>query len=202
MFAYYDAAFPTVQFLGTAVWDSGKFNNEAVMAKSLYTAISKPQTNSFANQYYSIFNDRPSSLYTLAYDAVNIANQLAHSNEKNLNENITKQTGFQGIGGRIRFFKNGNNQHSLDIVEILPSGNIIIDNGAAYFETITDNFPFIEIDSQYHLPKIFGKDSTLAQILIYGQTLPIESQEIAPNNFENDNTIADTQLKEMGIYIN
>ena len=202
MFAYYDAAFPSVQFLGTAIWDSSKLNNEAVIAKGLYTAISKPQTNYFANQYYSVFNDRPSSLYTLAYDAITIANQLSFLNDNNLNESITSPSGFQGIGGKVRFFKDGSNQHSLDIIEILPSGNIVVDSGSNYFETTSESLKDFNIDSNYQLPKIFGKDHTLAQILIYGQTIAPENQNSVINNTENDIDVANKQLKDLGIYIN
>ena len=64
MFAYYDAAYPTVQFLGTSVWDAGRLNNEATISKSLYPTVSKVNTGAFASQYYMVFNEKPSSLYT------------------------------------------------------------------------------------------------------------------------------------------
>lgn len=202
MLAYYDAAFPDVQFLGTAIWDTSKLNNEAIVAKSIYPTISKDKTHAFAAQYYTVFNDRPSSLYTLAYDALNIANNLSSSDSSTINDRITSAEGFNGLNGKVRFFKDGSNQHSLDIVEILPSGNIIIDNGGAYFETVNEPLPSAEISVDYKLPKIYGKDSTLAQILIYGQPLPAENQNSDETDKQADWEAASKQLKEMGIYIN
>ena len=89
MFAYYDAGYPDVQFLGTSLWDLARLNNEAVIVKSLYPTVTKPADNGFANQYYQTFGEKPSSLYTLAYDAINIANQLAEDTGENINEKIT-----------------------------------------------------------------------------------------------------------------
>ncbi len=203
MFAYYDVVYPSVQFLGTSVWDMSRLNNEPMINKSLYPSLSKPKNNDFANQYYAIFNERPSSLYTLAYDAVSIANQLSYLKENNLNENITGEYGFDGVNGKIRFFKNGTNQHSLNVVEILPSGNVVVDDGGKYFETTTEPMPLFEVDDTYKMPKIFGKDETLAQILVYGQPIAFENlqdDEVSVDDFDEE--VAQKQLKEMGIHIN
>lgn len=202
MFAYYDAAYPQVQFLGTSIWDASRLNNEAAIAKSLYPAISKPETNFFANQYYAVFSEKPSSLYTLAYDAVSIANQLSYLPGGNLNENITAESGFNGLNGKVRFFKDGANQHSLDIVEILPSGNLVVDSGSRYFETPVQPLSPVIIDSSYHAPQIYGKDASLAQVLIYGQVLPPENQPVSLADSDEDRAAAASQLQAMGIYIN
>jgi hypothetical protein len=202
MFAYYDAAYPQVQFLGTSIWGASKLNNEATFAKSIYPALTKPQTNAFANQYYSIFSEKPSSLYTLAYDAVSIANQLATLHKDNLNETITNESGFHTLNGKVRFFKDGTNQHSLDIVEIRPSGDLITDSGERYFETSLDALPSIVIDETYQSPIILGKDVSLAQVLIYGQVLPENNNSIEEDDGLSNDDIVDSQLKALGIYIN
>lgn len=202
MFAYYDVIYPAVQFLGTSVWDLSRLNNEAMIIKSLYPSLSKPKDNNFANQYYAVFNERPSSLYTLAYDAISIANQLAQTGDENLNENITSEYGFDGLNGKIRFFKDGTNQHSLNVVEIMPSGNVTVDDGGKYFETIISPMQLVEIDETYKLPKIYGKDETLAQILIYGQPISYENlTDETESTDEGDDEVVQKQLKDMGIYI-
>ena len=202
MFAYYDAAYPQVQFLGTSVWEGSRLNNEAAINKSLYPSVSRPLAGQFAGQYYAVFNENPSSLYTLAYDAVGIADRLARLHSENLNEDITAEAGFGGINGRVRFFNDGTNQHSLDVVEVRPEGNIAVDSGSRYFETITEPLPAVTIDSYYRAPRIFGKDPSLAQIVIYGQVLPDENQHVSGNDNERDQAAADEQLRAMGIYIN
>ena len=202
MFAYYDAAYPNVQFLGTSVWDASRLNNEVSIVKSLYPAVTKPQNNAFANQYYAVFKEKPSSLYTLAYDAVGIANQLSYLSENNINAKITNEAGFNGINGKVRFFRDGTNQHSLDVVEIMPGGNVVVDSGSRYFETPIEPLPLVEIDSSYQIPQIFGKDPTMAQIMIYGQVAPVENQIVSSGSSDKDNAEAQAQLEAMGIYIN
>lgn len=202
MFAYYDAAYPQVQFLGTSLWDGSRLNNEAVITNGLYTAITKPLNNTFANQYFAVFGEKPSSLYTLAYDAVGIANTLAVASSDNINDVITNDAGFDSINGKVRFFKDGSNQHSVDIVQVQPTGNVVIDSGSRYFETIADPLPAIAIDAEYRAPEIYGKDGSLAQIIIYGQILPDENQAPVVADDNEDSEMVDAQLRAMGIYIN
>lgn len=202
MFAYYDAAYPQVQFLGTSIWGISKLNNEATIAKSLYPSLSNNSVNYFANQYYSVFGEKPSSLYTLAYDAVKIASALSSLSDDNLNNDITKESGFSTLNGPVRFFKDGLNQHSLDIIEIRPSGNLIVDQGSKYFETPLTSLSHIISTEDFVSPKIYGKDKSMAQILIYGQ--PLEENESIENSyidFDNE-SVVEQQLKDMGIYIN
>lgn len=202
MFAYYDAAYPQVQFLGTSIWEASRLNNEATMVKSLYPSVEKTQNNAFANQYYAVFGEKPSSLYTLAYDAVFIANSLSQQTDYPLNDNITNESGFSTLNGKVRFFKTGTNQHSLDIVEIRPSGNIVIDSGGRYFESPQTSLPSLIIDSNYTLPVIYGKDPSLAQIMIYGQVLSDSAASSEKTSSAEDNDILTQQLKALGIYIN
>ena len=202
MFAYYDAAYPQVQFLGTSLWDGSRLNNEAVIANSLFPSLMKPLNNTFANQYYALFNERPSSFYTLAYDAVEIANILATTNTDNLNQMITSPSGFNSVNGKIRFFKDGSNQHSLDIMQVKPEGNLIVDSGSRYFESIADHLEEVIVDSNYKAPKIYGKDASLAQIIIFGQVLPSENQDISWDNSQEDLEAVNEQLRAMGIYTN
>ena len=202
MFAYYDASFPTVWFLGTSMWGASRLNNEAIIAKSIYPIVSKESSQNFAGQYYMVFGEKPSSLYTLAHDAVVIADGLSKSDSENINENIADITGFEGVGGKVRFFADGANQHSLDIVEVMPSGNVVVDSGSKYFETVSEPLAAVEIDAFYKMPKIYGKDPTAAQILIYGQPLGLENQMVDSVDSQRDSEAVAEQLRAMGIYIN
>ena len=107
------------------------------------------------------------------------------------------------MNGKVRFFKNGANQHSLDIVEIVPSGNIVVDSGDVQFETVNESLETVDITNNYCMPKIYGKDETLAQIVIYGQTRSDNSAEYSGVCIETDDAeLVQKQLKDMGIYIN
>ena len=186
MFAYYDAAYPQVQFLGTSIWEASRLNSEATFVKSLYPSLPKDHSNSFANQYYSVFGEKPSSLYTLAYDAVNIANQLSLGDSNTLNESIMSEQGFDTLNGKVRFFSDGSNQHSLDVVEIQSAGNVVVDSGSRYFESLAQPLSPALIDYGYQGPKIFGKDAATAQILIYGHVLgtSAEPEILAPVSYQ------------------
>ncbi len=177
MFAYYDAAYPDVQFLGTSVWENGRFNKESVMQKSWYPAISRAHSNYFAGKYYQIFNERPSSLYSFAYDAVALANEISRKGSENINQVITNADGYSGINGAFRFFEDGTNQHSLDIVEIRSDGDVVVDAGPRRFDDDGSSQHLDPVDVSYNFsaPKIFGKDPQAAQIAIYGSLLPQEN---------------------------
>ena len=202
MFAYYDALYPQVQFLGTYVWEGSKLNNEATFYKSLYPTVNQHNSTPFANQYYATFGERPSNLYALAYDAVSIANKLSYMDKNHINENITTEEGFETLNGRIRFFNDGTNQHALDVVEVQAKGNEVVDSGSRYFEILPQSMPYVAVDGTYQVPQIYGKDSSLAQILIYGRVLTAEGYEETSIENWQDKEAANAQLQEIGVRIN
>ncbi|MBE6451927.1 MAG: penicillin-binding protein activator [Alphaproteobacteria bacterium] len=179
MFAYYDAGFPDVLFLGTSVWETGKFNNESVMHQSLFPTISRSYSGYFAGKYYQIFGEKPSSLYSFAYDAIALSNELSKKQDEDLNPVITNPDGYVGINGAFRFFEDGTNQHSLDVIEIRSSGNIVADAASKRFEDNgeTIKLPSISATDIDVAPKIFGKDEKSAQIAIYGEIIPDKNSE-------------------------
>ncbi|MBQ8661545.1 MAG: penicillin-binding protein activator [Alphaproteobacteria bacterium] len=182
MFAYYDAAYPDVQFLGTSVWETGKFNNESAMVKSWYPAISRAHSAYFAGKYNSVFGERPSSLYSFAYDAVALTNQLSRQPSERINQAITKPEGYIGINGAFRFFEDGTNQHSLDILEIRPTGNAVVDAAPKSFRSggAHEKLPEPDVYSGFAAPKIYGKNQQAAEIAIFGGLLP------AANDFSDE----------------
>ena len=172
IFAYYDAGYPEIQFLGTSMWETGVSNKEATVQKSLYPALKRHKNSGFAAQYYNMFKEKPSSLYTLGYDAVVLADQLSKSpNSYGLNSDITSFAGFDGLNGRVRFFADGTNQHALDIVSVSAQGGNVVADGDKYFETLSQGMPAIDADMIYTTPRIIGKDASLAQVLIYGKVI-------------------------------
>ena len=137
MFSYYDVIYPQVQFLGSSIWEAGVSNRESSLQQSLYPSLTKAKGSAFAAQYYSMFGEKPSSIYTLAYDAVILADKLSKLYNESLLSSITSSEGFQGLNGKVRFFEDGTNQHSLDIVSVKSQGNKVVDSGDKYFETVS-----------------------------------------------------------------
>lgn len=179
MFGYYDVFAPDVKFLGTSLWENSKLNNESTIVGSWYPAISRSHSNYFVNKYSYVFGERPQALYALGYDAVALANAIARQGGNNPTTVITNPDGYVGINGMFRLFENGRNQHSMDIVEVKKTGDVVIDQAPSRFDA-ADVSAFteeVDISETYRAPLIFGKDKTLAESLIYGHKLNLENQE-------------------------
>jgi hypothetical protein len=84
----------------------------------------------------------------------------------------------------------------------MPSGNIVVDNGDTQFEKVNEPLPIVDISNEYCMPKIYGKDETLTQIIMYGQTAPADTLDMSLCHEYDDSEIVQKQLKSMGIYIN
>ena len=203
MFSYYDAAYPQVQFLGTSVWENSNLNNESMVAKSLYPSLSRPHSAYFANKYSSTFAESPSVLYSFAYDAIALANELSKQDTDDLNSAITSPEGYAGINGSFRLFEDGSNQHSLNIMEVRPTGDVAVDVVSHKFSDDDKNQQLqdIEIDENFKAPLIYGKDNTTAQILLFGDVLPIENQPSTYIDIDEERKAINKELKRLNIVI-
>lgn len=188
MFGYYDVFAPQVKFLGTSVWENTRLNKESTLIGSWYPSMSRTHKAYFNQRYYSLFNEYPQTLYAFAYDAVALASALAKANPQNIDAAITTEDGFFGISGMFRILPDGKNEHSLDIMEITKSGDIVAEMASKKFAAA---LPEGSIESAALIydanpPLIFGKDQTEGEKLIFGRTLrytpPFDAQE-ADNSF-------------------
>ena len=169
MFGYYDVFSPEVTFLGTSIWDNTNLTKETTMRGSWYPSLTRQNVSYFANKYNEVFGERPSALYAFGYDAVALASVISRNDTDNLNEKITNPEGYAGINGVFRFFANGKNQHSLDIKEVRPSGNYIVEAGPRKF--INDDYYEEHVVGTAYKPAIYGKDQAQAEMLIFGDSL-------------------------------
>ncbi|MFI3242205.1 MAG: penicillin-binding protein activator [Alphaproteobacteria bacterium] len=124
MFGYYDVSYPEVLFFGTSVWEGTELNDEENAIGSLYPALSRQYSSYFNNKYESLFQEKPSTLYALAYDATALASTL--SKAPNLKDAILKKDGYAGLNGVFRFLENGQSEHVLDIYQVRKDGDTII----------------------------------------------------------------------------
>lgn len=179
MFGYYDVFAPKVQFLGTSIWENTVLNKESVMRGGLYPAMSHSYSAYFSNKYAEIFGEKPNSIYSLAYDGVALASVLSKlPANSDLNAEIINKDGYAGINGAFRLFKNGTNEHSLDIYEVRENGDVIVDEAPKKFVEETSYQDNLEIitDDDFVAPQIYGKDNSIAQHAIFGYQLGNESQ--------------------------
>ena len=203
MFGYYDVFSPKVKFLGTSIWENTSLNKETTLFGSWYPAMSRSHSAYFSNKYNDYFGERPSTLYSFAYDGVALASALSKQDKDNLTEAITDPDGYIGINGVFRLYMDGRNEHSLDIVEVRSTGDVVVDAAPKRFETsiMADSSKPLEIDSLYRAPLIFGKDRTTAQTLIYGHPLSPENQPEAYISFEQEQEITRDALAKLNIRV-
>lgn len=135
MFGYYDVNYPKVLFMGTSIWEGTSLNNEEAAINSIYPALSRNYSQYFTNKYQSFYEEKPNSLYALAYDAVALSSKLTNlKNPKDISAAIIKKDGYAGINGNFRFLDNGHSEHSLDIYQVQRSGDIAIDFAPKKFQ--------------------------------------------------------------------
>lgn len=203
MFGYYDVFAPDVKFLGTSLWENSNLNSESTIIGSWYPAISRSHSNYFVNKYAYVFGERPQALYALGYDAVALSNAIAKQGGNNYTSVITNPDGYVGINGMFRLFENGRNQHSMDIIEVKKTEDVIIDEAPKRFENINTEFSSDDIilTETYRVPFIFGKDTTLAQTLIYGHRLNLNGQSDLYNAEEEERDSIRRSLQKMNIMV-
>ncbi len=169
MFGYYDVFAPDVQFLGTSVWDVSSLNHETTLRGAWYPVMSRSYSGYFVNKYNNLFKEKPSSLYSLAYDAVALSSAVSKNQDKDVNEVLTDAGGYSGMNGAFRLFANGTNQHSLDIMEIRAKGNYVIDAGPKKFDTEQEFFEEAAYSATpVEQPKIYGKNPAAVYRELFG----------------------------------
>lgn len=189
MFGYYDVFAPEVKFLGTSVWENTRLNKESTLKGSWYPALSRNHNAYFNKKYHALFNEYPQSLYAFAYDAVALSAALARNKPANIDAAITTEDGFVGISGVFRILPNGKNEHSLDIIEISPSGDTVVDFAPKKFSAVIPESTPENIAAVYdnYPPLIFGKDQTAAERQIFGRPLgsnPYRSDTETPGRYQ------------------
>jgi len=172
MFGYYDLYPPQTIFLGTSLWEGTALNGEMGAVGGWYPSLSRIYSSYFANKYNDTFGERPSPLFSLAYDAVALANALSQKQNNNIYANITSADGFVGINGVFRIFENGTNEHSLDVFEVRKSGDVVVDTAPKTLadRQMRDLGQSLSVGYDYVPPVFIGKDAYTAQMLIYGRT--------------------------------
>ena len=115
---YYDVDPKKIQYLGNSVWNKDSIIKEPGLNNSLFTSLDRESTSNFKQEYIKIFNHKPHSLASLAYDAVGMIISL-NENKKPINvSSLTSKQGFRGINGTFRFYSNGNIERNPSIYRV------------------------------------------------------------------------------------
>ncbi len=124
---YYDITNDEVLFLGTQQWSDPELAAEKALIGGIYPEIPVAGFSDFANRYRKIYGNLPPRIASQAYDGIALVSVLA--NNKNFSsEAITDSSGFAGVDGIFRLFKNGFSERGMAIMEInKPQAKMVLD---------------------------------------------------------------------------
>lgn len=118
-----------VKLIGTSAWDVPVTARDDVLVGGWYAASDPAAWSDFSAKFQKTFGRAPPRLATLAYDAVNVAIELSSvpPPARYSAENLTRQAGFDGIDGALRFKASGSIERGLAVMEIEKYRSILID---------------------------------------------------------------------------
>ena len=115
---YYDVDPKKIQYLGNSIWNKDSIIKEPGLNNSLFTTLDRESTASFQEEYLEVFNQKPHSIASLAYDAVGMVISL-NENKKPIDvSSLTSNQGFIGINGTFKFHLNGNIERQPSIYRV------------------------------------------------------------------------------------
>lgn len=132
---YYDIDPRKVKFLGTGLWDDRSLLNEPSLEGAWYTAPPPEAHDQFVARYARVYHDTPPRIASLAYDGVSLAVALStHAPEDRFTvETMTHPDGFAGVDGIFRFMPDGRTERGLAVLEMHPTGPVVIDPAPVSF---------------------------------------------------------------------
>ncbi|MGV8997590.1 MAG: penicillin-binding protein activator [Parvibaculaceae bacterium] len=132
---YYEVDPRKVKFLGTGLWDDKSLWSEPALDGGWYTAPPPEAHEQFVQRYTNIYHAAPPRIASLAYDGVSLAVALSQqpAETRFTAATLTHTDGFAGVDGIFRFLPDGHTERGLAVLEIHPSGAVIIDPAPVSF---------------------------------------------------------------------
>lgn len=132
---YYDVDPRDVKFLGTGLWDDPSLAREPPLAGAWFPAPPPEGHDQFLIRYRRAYGDQPPRIASLGYDAVSLAIALSTLPEGSrfTPEALTNPDGFAGVDGIFRFMPDGRTERGLAILEIRPTGAVVVDPAPTSF---------------------------------------------------------------------
>lgn len=134
--AFYEVDPRQVKFLGTGQWDQLRLSDEPSLVGSWYAAPDPAARSQFERKFNETYQRAPPRLATLAYDATALAAVLSGRSETGTfdQQTLTDMEGFTGLDGLFRFRPDGTAERGLAILQVTPSGVIVVDPAPKRFE--------------------------------------------------------------------
>jgi hypothetical protein len=117
-----------VQILGTGVWNDARVLKLPALQGAWFAAPDNGGFNAFAGRYRAKFNEDPTRIATLAYDAVSLSAALARQqgSQRFAEGVLTNQSGFNGADGVFRFRNDGQNDRGLSVLAVSNGSTSVV----------------------------------------------------------------------------
>jgi ABC-type branched-subunit amino acid transport system substrate-binding protein len=135
--SFHGASRDKVKLLGTGLWaDDQSLEREASLEGSWYAAPAPNADEQFVTKYRNTFGAAPAPLASLAYDAVSLVALLAEGTpyRRFTQAALMDPNGFAGVNGIFRFSPDGTSERGLAVMEVTPTGPIVVSPAPTTFQ--------------------------------------------------------------------
>ncbi len=138
-----------IRLLGLGTWDTNDVKETERMVGAWYTAIPQNYRRTFEASFLESYDYAPPRIAAIGYDAAALVLSIAQQNSGMMfGDNILQNpSGFIGVNGHFRFNQDRVAQHAYAIMEVKPSGNVILDKPVFAQDFLVKN-PAIDSNSQ------------------------------------------------------
>ncbi len=128
----------SVKFLGTGLWDDSSIMREPMLQGGWFAAPSLDGERAFSDKYKSVYGASPPRIASLGYDAMSLVALLAKGApyQRYTQATLTDANGFAGVDGIFRFHEDGSAERGLAILEVQPTGFVVIAPAPTTFQAV------------------------------------------------------------------
>jgi hypothetical protein len=126
-----------VKFIGTGLWRDPDLAREPALSHGWFAGPDPQARERFEAVYEGLFDERPSRLAGLGYDAASLAALFAREGDISA-ERLSDEEGFIGVDGLFRFREDGTIERGLAVYAVRSSGFQILEPAPERFAPDTD----------------------------------------------------------------
>ena len=124
---YFYDGLAEVQFLGTSLWQREETVREPALNNGIFAGPDDTARQAFKTHYDRSYGEDPSTLASLAYDAINVGAVIADGDPRKRGARAEDPMGFYGADGFVRFNADGTPDRGLAVFQIRNGQFRIID---------------------------------------------------------------------------
>ena len=116
--AYYDLGPDRALYLGNDLWDQPQILTEPSLQGGLFPSRPTTRDREFVKNWQTVWQDQPSALSRLGFDAMALVAALAASERTGWSKQLVSQQGFHGYSGAFRLLPDGRNIRAFELRKI------------------------------------------------------------------------------------